>query len=222
MCSPKGGAGKSTSAVILATTLAAKGTSVTIIDADPNCPVSRWSMRPGKPERLSVIDSVTEDTLIDTIENASRQTAFVIVDLEGTASLMVAQAMSRADLVIIPTKGSALDAVEAYKAVKFIRFQEKNYRQVIPFSVLFTQTSSAIRPRTLTSIESEFTENNVPVFGVQIHERDAYRALFTFGGTLEALDPKMVRNIPAAITNAKAFATEVIRKIDGVQTRAVA
>jgi len=222
MCSPKGGAGKSTSAVILATTLAAKGTSVTIIDADPNRPVSRWSKRPGKPERLSVIDSVTEDTLIDTIENASRQTAFVVVDLEGTASLMVAQAMSRADLVIIPTKGSALDAVEAYKAVKFIRFQEKNYRQVIPFSVLFTQTSSAIRPRTLTSIEAEFTENNVPVFGVQIHERDAYRALFTFGGTLEALDPKMVRNIPAAITNAKAFATEVIRKIDGVQTRAVA
>ncbi len=222
MCSPKGGAGKSTATVILATTLAAKGTTITIIDADPNRPVSRWSKRPGKPERLTVVDSVTEETLIDEIESASRRTAFVIVDLEGTASLMVAQAMSRADLVIIPSKGSALDAIEAYKAVKFIRFQEKNYRQAIPFAILFTQTSVAIRPRTLTSIEAEFTENKVPVFGVQIHERDAYRALFTFGGTLDALDPQMVRNIPAAITNAKAFAAEVIRRIDDLQTRAVA
>lgn len=222
MCSPKGGAGKSTATVILATVLAAKGATVTIIDADPNRPVSRWSKRPGKPERLTVTDGVTEETLIDEIENASRRTAFVIVDLEGTASLMVAQAMSRADLVIIPSKGSALDAVEAYKAVKFIRFQEKNYRQAIPFAILFTQTSAAIRPRTLTSIEAEFAENKVPVFGVQIHERDAYRALFTFGGTLDALDPQMVRNVPAAITNAKAFAAEVIRRLDGLQAKAVA
>ena len=34
--SPKGGAGKSTSAVVLATELAGQGAGVTIIDADPN------------------------------------------------------------------------------------------------------------------------------------------------------------------------------------------
>lgn len=33
---PKGGAGKSTSAVILSTELARKGAAVTILDADPN------------------------------------------------------------------------------------------------------------------------------------------------------------------------------------------
>jgi Mrp family chromosome partitioning ATPase len=36
MCSPKGGAGKTTSAVLVATVLADQGESVTIIDADPN------------------------------------------------------------------------------------------------------------------------------------------------------------------------------------------
>ena len=44
---PKGGAGKSTSAVILATQLAHKGADVTIIDADPNKPVSQWAKRGG-------------------------------------------------------------------------------------------------------------------------------------------------------------------------------
>jgi hypothetical protein len=38
--------------------------------------------------------------------------------LEGTASMTVAYAISRADLVLIPTQGSQLDAAEAAKAVK--------------------------------------------------------------------------------------------------------
>ena len=57
--SPKGGAGKSTSAVILATELAGQGASVAIIDADPNRPVSRWSGRPGKPAGLTVVADAT-------------------------------------------------------------------------------------------------------------------------------------------------------------------
>lgn len=220
--SPKGGCGKSTSVILLGTQLAAKGVAVTVIDADPNQPIVRWTKKPGKPDNLTVISDVTEETLIDQIEDASAKSSFVIVDLEGTANLMVAQAMSRSDLVIIPTRGSALDAVEAFKAVKFIRFQEKNYRIKIPFAVLFTQTSAAIRPRTLTSIEAEFVSKDVPLFNVQIHDRDAYRALFTFGGTLTTLDGKQVRNIPSAIENARAFASEVIRMLDANRARRAA
>ena len=44
--SPKGGAGKSTSTVVLATELAQKGVAVTVIDADPNRPVSQWASGP--------------------------------------------------------------------------------------------------------------------------------------------------------------------------------
>ncbi len=39
---PKGGSGKSTSALLLATELAVKGASVTIIDADPERWISQW------------------------------------------------------------------------------------------------------------------------------------------------------------------------------------
>ena len=101
--SPKGGAGKSTSAVVLATELAGKGVCVTVIDADPNKPVSRWAKRPGKPATLTVLSDVTEELIIDAIDEAAQKSAFVIVDLEGTASMMVGYAISRADLVIIPT-----------------------------------------------------------------------------------------------------------------------
>jgi chromosome partitioning protein len=45
--SPKGGVGKSTEAVLLASELARHGGSVTMIDADPNRPLSQV----GKPSR---------------------------------------------------------------------------------------------------------------------------------------------------------------------------
>lgn len=208
--SPKGGAGKSTSAVLLATELAAGGVGVTIIDADPNKPVSRWSKLPGRPASLAVIDEVSERSIIRTIEEQAARAAFVIVDLEGTASRMIPYAMSRADLVIIPTRGSVLDAVEAVAAIREVKQQEEAFRIRIPAAVLFTCTSAAIRPRTLSSIEAEFAANGVPVLRTRLHDREAFRALFSFGGTLAGLDAANVRNVPAAMENAQAFAREVV------------
>ena len=130
--SSKGGVGKSTSAVVLASELARKGAGVTILDADPNRPVSQWARRPGRPENLTVLADVTETTVIDLIEQAAARTPFVVVDLEGTASMTVAYAISRADLVVIPTQGSQLDAAEAAKAVKLIRQQEKAFGRTDP------------------------------------------------------------------------------------------
>jgi chromosome partitioning protein len=211
--SPKCGVGKSTAALLLATELATHGGSVTMIDADPNRPLTQWAKLPGKPDKLTVLATTTEDSIIDTIETAATLTQFVIVDLEGTASMMVGYAMSRADFVVIPAQGSHLDATEAVKAVKLVRAQEKAFQRKIPFAILFTRTSPAIRPRALQSIETEFFEKKVPMFGNQIHEREAYRALFAFGGTLDGLDPAQVANLPAARLNAKSFAGEVIERL---------
>ena len=218
--SPKGGAGKSTSAVVLATELAQRGAAVTVVDADPNHPVTQWAKRPGCPQTLTVIGDISEETIIDTIENASAKTAFVVVDLEGTASMTVAYAISRADLVVIPVQGSQLD--EAAKAIRLIRQQEKAFARHIPYAVLFTRTSAAIKPRTFQHIRVEFLDHGVPAFQTQMHERDAFRAIFSFGGTLASLDPTQVSNLEAAVGNARAFTGEVITKLrqDIPQTKA--
>jgi chromosome partitioning protein len=208
--SPKGGAGKSTSALLLATELALKGKAVTIIDADPNKPMTRWASRAGRPENLTVISDISERTIIDEIEAAALKVPFVIVDLEGTASLMVTYAISRADLVVIPMQPSELDGTEAAKAIKHVRHQEKAFNKKIPYAVLFTRTNAAIRPRSQRNIQQQITGRGVPAFETQIRERDAYRALFLYGGTLSSLNPAEVGNIPAAVENARAFAGELV------------
>ena len=208
--SPKGGVGKSTSAVLLATELASKGATVTVIDADPNKPLSHWSKRPGKPEGLTVLADVTETTIIDAIETAEQTAQFVIVDLEGTANMMVGYAMSRADLVIIPSQGSQLDAAEAVKAIKLVRQQEKAFRKEIPYSVLFTRTSAAMETRDLKDVQAQLLDAKVPVFKTRMIERAAFRAIFSYGGTLSSLDPAQVSSLATAKQNARAFAAEVV------------
>jgi chromosome partitioning protein len=118
----------------------------------------------------------------------------VIVDLEGTASMAVTYAISRADLVIVPTQGSQLDAAEAAKAVKLIRQQERAFGRTIPYAILFTRTNAAIRPRTLQHIRDEFKNHNVPALRTPMHEREAFPAIFSFGGTLESLEPSHSRS----------------------------
>jgi len=152
--SPKGGCGKTTAATLLATELAQKGASVTVIDADPNRNVADWSKLPGAPEGLTVISDVTEETIVDQIEAASAKSAFVIVDLEGTANLLVSYAISFADFVVIPMQGSQLDAKQAGRQIRLIRAQERVVGRAIPFAVLFTRTSPAIMPRTQRHIEA--------------------------------------------------------------------
>ncbi len=210
LASPKGGVGKSTSALILATELAGMGASVTVIDADPNKPLHAWSRRPNRPSSLTIQADITEDTIIDAIEEASRRATFVIVDLEGTASAMVGYAMSRADLIIVPTQGSQLDAAEAVKAIKLVARQEKAFKRSIPCSVLFTRTNAAVETRDIRDILTQFNRAGVSVFRTQMVERAAFRAIFSYGGTLAELDSALVSNIPAAKANARAFVGEVV------------
>src|SRR5579862_3188763 len=124
LVSPKGGAGKTTSAFLLSTELA-KLYDVTLIDADPNHPIQTWASGGNTPPRLAVVSDVDEDTIIERIEDAATTTPFVIVDLEGTASKIVVYAISQAGFVIIPTQGSQLDANEASKAIRVVLQMEK-------------------------------------------------------------------------------------------------
>jgi chromosome partitioning protein len=214
--SPKGGVGKTTSATLLATELARKA-RVTVIDADPNKPIEAWAKLAGKPESLSVVSNVTQDTIIEQIEEAAKETEFVVVDCEGTASLTVAYAIGQADLVIIPLGGSQLDAKQASRALRLVEAQEKQGRRKIPHAVVFTRTSPAIRPRTLAHIETEMAERGVRIFNEQLHERESFRAMFSFGGTLEGLDPTKVPSVDKAIANARGFAKEVLAMLKEAQ-----
>ncbi|MGL4667734.1 MAG: ParA family protein [Saezia sp.] len=210
LATSKGGAGKTTATIVLACELARNGATVTLIDADPNQHSAKWANRVGCPANIILIRNVNESNIIDEIELAETNTSFVIVDLEGTASMAVSFAISRADLVITPCQGSQDDADEAVRTIKLIKQQEKAFRRSIPFTILITNNQAAITPRTLKHICNEFNSANIPMLATSLVNRDAFRAIRSFGGSVNDLDKKEVSGIDKAAKNAEDFAKEII------------
>lgn len=156
---------------------------VAIIDADPERWISQWGALPGKPATITILGNITEDTIVDQIEAAAAEAQFVVVDLEGTASLMVANAIGMSDLVIIPTQGASMDAKGAAKTIKLIRNQARSARRDIPHAVLDPYERGRglagleERPRAARQGRDRYLRN-------PIVERAAYRDILDYGGLL--------------------------------------
>jgi len=217
---PKGGAGKSTTTLVVALTLAKAGASVTIIDADPNRPIQDW--RTGESaSTIRVIGDATESNVIKLIKEERASQQFVFVDLEGTASRLVSRAITQADLVLIPLQASGVDARQASRAVALIHEEEEalDGRQ-IPFRVLFTRTSALITTRIEKEIIAALSGNDLPVFKTQLHERQAFKALFVRRLALDELDPAQVSGLGEAVKNAEELTEEIVDAITAKQEAA--
>ena len=218
--SSKGGAGKTTACVVLACELArqgqAKNIGISLVDADPNQHSAGWAKLDGKPDNITLFEEVTESNILDVIEKAQAQTPFVLVDLEGVASSAVVGAVSRADLVIIPCQPSQNDAGEAAKTIKTIQYGARIAGRKIPFSVLFTRLSAAIVTRTGKHLAAEFDGAGVDVFTCSLIDREAFKSIFSFGGSvndLKADSKKQQASIDKSANNARLYAEEVKQRL---------
>jgi chromosome partitioning protein len=205
---PKGGAGKSTSALILALTLAKAGASVSVIDADPNRPILDW--RSGESRStIRVIGDATESTIVRIIGTERERQQFVFVDLEGTASRLVSRAISRADLVIVPLQASAVDARQASRAVSLVQEEEETLARQINFRVLLTRTSPLIATKLEREIVGVLKSADLPQFSTHLNERQAFKAVFARRLALDELDTSQVSGVAEAMANADKLANEL-------------
>jgi chromosome partitioning protein len=206
--SPKGGVGKTTATLLLAGELA---------DADPNLPLVDWSELPNRPDSITVVGCRDENSIIDEIEKGIEEARFTLVDLEGAATATVTFAIAQSDLVIIPCKGSHLDATQAARAIKLVKQTARGTKTEIDFAILFSQIPPALRSSNQRDIADQFADADVPVIPVMIYNREAYRAMFASGGTLRTINERGVGNMKAALENAESYANAVIDRLRGVR-----
>ena len=82
----------------------------------------------------------------------------------------------------------------------------------IPFSVLFTRLSAAIVTKTGKHLAAQFNGAGIDVFKCSLIDREAFKSIFSFGGSvnnLEAKDKKSQASRGKAAANAQLFAEEV-------------
>ncbi|WP_163852344.1 ParA family protein [Pseudooceanicola aestuarii] len=212
IASPKGGAGKSTTAVLLGTELAHAGAEVAMLDCDPNHSLTLWAGRSALPDRIDVLSDVGESDIVRRIKGQDQDGRIVIVDLEGVASRLVSRAISQADLVITPMRATTLDATIGARALQLIGEEEEALDREIAHAVVFTMTR-AIRSRQHKGIIASLSAQGVDVIEPGLLERGAFSALFEFGGDLRTMPPQ--GNMEGARDNARAFAMAVYARLTG-------
>lgn len=226
---PKGGVGKTTSAIIAALELERAGASVAFFDLDPNANVVKWKSARDSLKRETKIKIVQRPTdiedVLQVIEELEEGHDFVIVDLEGTRDKIVTYTLSATDLVLIPTNGSTMEAIQGVDTVRLIESTSKMTRRQIPFSFVFTRMNAAFQSIDEKKVKSALEKNNCPYFSTRIVSRSAYSEIFRESSTLLEIrngvveasknwvpskKEKAISKIDTAIANGTDFVKEII------------
>ena len=151
----KGGAGKTTLALALASEFEALGGSVFMLDADRQNSLLNWhrdrlAAGRGGDSRIMVEDaSQLRDADIGAAINKAREVAqLVIVDSEGTSNFKTAYAAMDSDFVVIPTRSSRLDLERTVETSEMLGKMCGG----VPYRVLITQTGQVDDPANLVSL----------------------------------------------------------------------
>jgi chromosome partitioning protein len=206
--STKGGVGKSTSALLLALGLVERGLGVSIVDSDPNLPLKAWSELPGRPDGVRLFHAPSFQDLPGELRHAKASSDWVVVDTEGGAPRMGGMAIANADLVITPLAASQLDAREARKVARMVADISRRESRAIPLVCLFARTPPAAR-RSFQEVRAELEAAALPALRTALSDKEAFRALFSKGGSLAGLGRQRVSGVAAARDLVEAFTDEV-------------
>lgn len=213
LTSPKGGAGKSTTAVILGTELARMGYPVTMLNCDlvseEKAALKIWERVGPIPKGITLKHDITERDVIREIKSGEGDGRIVIVDLGGAASLLATRAISQADLVLVPIRPSPLDASAAEHIVRMIYIEEETLGRQIPWAAVITAAKN-IKSKHHKKIVADLREADATIIEPELTERGAYQDFFSAGqgGDLHSMSPTLTHT--NAIENARQFTKAVL------------
>lgn len=176
----KGGVGKTTTAVALATAAARDGLSARVLDTDPQSSASLWALT--AEESDDPLPFAVESANIATVRMAGKKyrgdgSQWLFIDCPPSGNVMD-EAMKAADLVVVPTTPSPADLAKTFETTATLSERGAAY------AVLLARVSKGTL--TLRGAMSDLAERDESYFETQIPARQAMSSFFgnAFGDDL--------------------------------------
>jgi chromosome partitioning protein len=181
----KGGAGKTTLAIHLATGWRRAGRRVAMIDVDPQGSLAQWAALRRSitqtPEDGFSVAAVSGWRLVRELDRAKREADFVIVDSPPHAELDSRAAIRAADLVVVPVQPSPLD-VWATRATLELARAEKRPAILVLNRVL-------PRARLLHEVTAQLADGTARLASATLGNRTAFATSISAGKGVEDYEP---------------------------------
>ena len=174
--STKGGVGKTSLVMALATDLRRRGRTVLLLDCDPNCHLTEW-VRRRSDAGIAAIDEITEANVRQTVQQHAPGYDYTLIDLAGFGNLTMLYAFSVSDVVMIPTQQSYMDVKETVRTFKVVGDSVGVLRHTPACSVVVVRTQAAIQSRVDRHARDILAEHGVPALKTELIERSLLKEM---------------------------------------------
>jgi len=152
----KGGVGKTTTSVYLSALAGARNAS-TLVDADPQASAADWfeSVEDDHLASVSLVEAPTDRLLLKVLDRVESEEV-VVVDTPPGNERLLAKAMERADVVVVPTRIGGVETVRVEAVLDVVP-------RKVPVGLVIC--SARTYTRDYTETVDAWTEANVEVWG---------------------------------------------------------
>lgn len=179
----KGGSGKTSLSINVASTLATLGYSVLLIDADSQASSSAWvSLR---EETAFQVVSMARPNFAKDAKKMALKYDFTIIDGPPHAEEISRSCIAAADLVLIPIEPSGLSVWASEMTIAQVQ-EASEYKDVKAAFVVSRKISRTIIGREIYGMSEGY---GPPVLASHVHQRVAFAECLTLGKSIHEHEP---------------------------------
>ncbi len=212
----KGGVGKSTLCLLIASELAGSGTNVLIVDADQkqqSC--LQWVNRCKQAGTLPATLQAVGVTKTEELKLALKRTDadVILIDVQGSMNDLLIAAIVASDLTLVPTKANVIEMVET---VKLFEWAETNLKRAPLRLVLNRVDGIDMNTAAFQDAVRMIRDNKLPTLPTFVRSRKVYEQFARDAGTLSGIarDPSKAEQVAKAQNNIIGLITDMTSTIE--------
>lgn len=201
----KGGVGKTTLSVHLASTYALAGHKVLLVDADVQRSAMDWAASREKDPIFSVV-GISTNTIHKEIPLLKENYDFIVIDGPPRVYDVAKSAIASSDFILIPVQPSPYDVWSAKEVVDLYREVKEplsRYKKIFAAFAINRMIQNTAIGRDVTDALSQY---DIPVLDTKICQRVAYAETAARGTSVVEEDPESI-----ASKEIRSVAEEILR-----------